>query len=518
MGKGKLNYVFVRWEMVLIASLACAFLAILVGTPSAIAQQPQTGFEQRGSESWTTQEEEEKFLTAVEQASNRVAVDEIGETAEGRPLNLVRIGNPEPPTIQQSAQQPTVLFVCSQHGDEPAGREACLTLLRDLAFTSDPELTQQLSETSVLFIPNANPDGRAADTRENSQNIDINRDHLEYVSAEGRAIGEVMRTARPDIVHDLHEYSSDSELYDSELLTLWPRNRNVDDRVQGLSESLSRNYATEGAQAEGTSAGVYGNYTLDEEPVAQVAGDGDERILRNATGLRHSLGLLVESDKDPNPRNPEESDSKVALQERRVETHIQAALDTMRFLRERGGEISAATEEAPERKATEGAERGAPVAFDGADNNLPSPEEIAYPPPCAYQLTEQQAERGRDLFELHRIQTQQRGANVLVPMAQPAEPVIPLLFDSRALYGGPVEGRPLDDEGEFIDTEEETDEEEQKAELASCDQFEPEAGTLETEDEPEIGLPETGGPAFLPLAGTLVVASLGGLLLKRYLS
>ncbi|NEE44974.1 carboxypeptidase, partial [Streptomyces sp. SID8455] len=78
---------------------------------------------------------------AVDRGSDRVAVDRVGTTKEGRPLQLVRIGKQRPAAT-------TVLLICSQHGDEPAGREACLTTLRDLAFAEDRATRAFLSRTT----------------------------------------------------------------------------------------------------------------------------------------------------------------------------------------------------------------------------------------------------------------------------------------------------------------------------------------------------------------------------------
>ncbi|HEX8865208.1 MAG TPA: M14 family zinc carboxypeptidase, partial [Lentzea sp.] len=282
----------------LIALLAAA--SFLVPAPAVAAPAPQTGFEKTGK--WTTEAEEQAYLRAV-----GLPVSKIGETAQGRPLQLVRVGPRSARTV--------VLFICSQHGDEPAGREACLIRMRSLP---------RSSSVAYLFVPNANPDGRVADTRTNSQGIDINRDHLLLKSAEARAMAAVIRDWKPDVIHDLHEFGPSAPYYVKDVLWLWPRNLNVAADVHSLSESLSRSYVRPSVEAAGRTSGVYGIYVdpVTGEPVRQVAGDHQERILRNTGGLKHGMGLLVETNADGAPSY-------------RVQSHLLALDGTQTFVRDR---------------------------------------------------------------------------------------------------------------------------------------------------------------------------------------
>lgn len=431
----------------LLALALCALLA-LAAPASAAAQTtgPLTGLEERlaaapggGAVDWTSLEEETGYLAALDAVSDRMAVDVIGASTLGRPIRLVRLGAPAPRTLAESAEGRVVLFTCSQHGDEPAGREGCLRQIRTLALSDDPAILEHLATTSVFFIPTANPDGRAANTRQNAQGIDINRDHLDPLTPEAQVIGSVIRDARPDVVADMHEFGSRA-LYDTELLYLWPRNRNVDPSVHRLSRQLSRRYVRAGAEGAGFSAAVYGITMLDGQPVGQDAGNQDERILRNVVGLRHSIGLLVETDDSANKRNPEEATSEGAVQARRVAGQVQAIGDVLRFQRQNADEVEDATEGAARRAAAEGARRDLPFYLGGADNALPPSTQVLYPPPCAYDITAEQARRLAGTFALHGIETVVRGGDVRVPLAQAAQPLIPLLLDASALFS-PVDGR-----------------------------------------------------------------------------
>ncbi|WP_191305371.1 M14 family metallopeptidase [Lentzea cavernae] len=373
----------------------------LVAVPAVAAPPPRTGFELTGK--WTTETEEQAYLRAT-----GLPVTQIGTTTQGRPVQLVRVGTRTARTV--------VLFICSQHGDEPAGREACLIRMRSLPRSSD---------VTYLFVPNANPDGRAADTRGNSAGIDINRDHLLLRTAEARAMAAVIRDWQPDVIHDLHEFGPSEPYYVKDVLWLWPRNLNVAPGVHDLSETLSRSYVRPSVEAAGRTSGVYGIYVdpVTGEPVRQVAGDGQERILRNTGGLKHGMGLLVETNVDNTPAF-------------RVDSHLLALDGTQSFVRANRSAIEAAN-------AASRAVRTGPIYFGGADNQAPDPSDVVATPPCGYVLTGAQYVEVQDELALHGVKSQYlRGGDRIVPLKQEGRALVPLLLDARA--DGPLTtGRPV---------------------------------------------------------------------------
>jgi murein peptide amidase A len=80
----------------------------------------------------------------------------IGHSAQGRPIVATRVGAPDAPVH--------VLVVGDVHGNEPAG-EAIVARLRSAR------------EAGIAFwlVRTANPDGRAAGTRQNARGVDLNR-------------------------------------------------------------------------------------------------------------------------------------------------------------------------------------------------------------------------------------------------------------------------------------------------------------------------------------------------------
>jgi len=391
--------------------------------PGAQFDPPETGFEQRGGASFTTHGEELTFLASVEAESDRVRTSEIGSSVQGRPLHLVRIAHPQPAADEVIASGPAILIIGSQHGNEPAGREAALKFLRDLALVEEGELRDLLSGVTILVIPSANPDGRVANTRRNAADVDVNRDHLHLNSPEARAIAAVLRDFRPDIVIDAHERPSGS-IPDMELL--WPRNLNVYGPVQALSRDLVEEQLFDDLEASGHSVDLYG-------PGAGPPGDENETILRNAVGLRHSMGLLTES------AGSQPAEERVAIQ-------LEVFRSVLRFRQDRASEIVAAVTAAPDAKATAGANRSEPFHLFGADNDPSDPDQVLDPPPCGYRLGSAQVAALASTLSLWALQTEDLpGDESLLAMDQPFMTVIPLLVDSRA-RAPVVDGVPVDSE------------------------------------------------------------------------
>ncbi|WP_420000637.1 M14 family metallopeptidase [Streptomyces boninensis] len=412
-------------------AIAVALAFPVASAPAYASAQPRTGFEESGGARWTTQEEEAEFLGKLVQRSDRIAVEEIGTTRQDRPLRLVTIG-------RQHAN--VMLLTCSQHGDEPSGREACLSAVRDLALAKDHRTRSFLARTTVLVIPTANPDGRVADTRGNADGVDINRDHIALATNEGRAMAAVIRDHKPDIIYDLHEFGAEPPYYVKDVLSLWPRNLNVADAVHGEAKTLSEAYIRPKVEKVGFTSGVYGIWTdpVTGDPVKQVAGDGQERILRNTAGVKHAAGLLLETRQTP--LTDDEKSDPAAFNRQRVSAQRAALSGAFGYV----GDHRRALEKATAASRARGLADSGPVYLGGADNEPPTSEQTIADPPCAYALNAAQAEEVGDELKLHGVQmSREASGSALVPLRQEQRALIPLLLDERATYHI-VNGRPVE--------------------------------------------------------------------------
>src|SRR5690606_2430676 len=122
--------------------------------------------------------------------------EEIGRSAEGRPLYLVRFGNG--PT--------TVLLWSQMHGDESTASMALADIFSLFASApAEPRVRALAERLTILFIPMLNPDGVERFQRRNAQGIDVNRDARTLATPEGRALKAVRDRYRPAFGFNLHD-------------------------------------------------------------------------------------------------------------------------------------------------------------------------------------------------------------------------------------------------------------------------------------------------------------------------
>ncbi len=139
-------------------------------------------------------------------ATPRVECYRIGTSHEGRTVAMAVVHDPEydPRSLRK------ILIIARQHGNEPAGGEAALALLKHFATSEGRAERALLKRVALLVIPMANPDGSVRSQRRNAVGADLNRDWATLSQPETRAIESVFLDWRPDVVIDLHELPAHS--------------------------------------------------------------------------------------------------------------------------------------------------------------------------------------------------------------------------------------------------------------------------------------------------------------------
>jgi len=126
-------------------------------------------------------------------------VQKVGESIEGRDLNLISIGSGK-----------INVFLWSQmHGNEPTATQAVFDILN---FFDSKELAIEkeeiLNKLTLHFLPMLNPDGAEQFKRRNALGIDINRDALRLQSPEGKTLKRVRDSLNADFGFNLHDQST----------------------------------------------------------------------------------------------------------------------------------------------------------------------------------------------------------------------------------------------------------------------------------------------------------------------
>ncbi len=171
----------------------------------AEAQRPQTPAESVNyQEGGTMYQPLMDFVYGLASQTELMSIQKLTETLGGRDVVLCILSNPpvfRPEDIQKTSK-PVVLIVNNVHGEEVAGKDASLEIMRDLVFG---DLRPLLDQVVVLNIPTINPDGAEADRRTNEQNFDLNRDYVKLESREIEAlVTRVINRWQPEIWVDTH--------------------------------------------------------------------------------------------------------------------------------------------------------------------------------------------------------------------------------------------------------------------------------------------------------------------------
>ena len=180
-------------------------------------------------------------------SSDLLSLEVYGQSVKGRDLYLAKFGNND--------ENPTVLYLTQQHGNEALTTEGALQFIKHLTSNSQ-EVKEMLENVNILVAPRLNVDGAEGDvdfslddyvagthTRYNANEVDLNRDHVDRNQPETKSLHEnVLQKYRPDYMIDLHHQGAETTLGDTDELVsgsiLYPTNEDVDPEVVEKSKQL----------------------------------------------------------------------------------------------------------------------------------------------------------------------------------------------------------------------------------------------------------------------------------------
>jgi dipeptidyl-peptidase-4 len=203
-------------------SLAACLVLITFLSLGAHGQSPQTVAEASGYRATSLHADVVGYLDALAAGAPGVArrID-LGLSTEGRELAALVLA--DPPIDSPRAWHEThndrllVLAIGNIHGGEVDGKEALMSLSRDIAMGQHRDL---LKDLVIVILPNYNPDGNErigpdnrrgqkgpADgmgVRHNAMGLDLNRDFIKADAPETRALITFAREWAPHLFIDAH--------------------------------------------------------------------------------------------------------------------------------------------------------------------------------------------------------------------------------------------------------------------------------------------------------------------------
>jgi len=200
-----------------IVVLACA---PTVRRPIGPGDYPRTRAEQTQYRETSHYADVRKFLDSLRKLQAPLAFGSIGKTSEGRDIPYVIASRPlvSTPSEAERLGRPIVYVQGNIHAGEVEGKDALLALIRDLTYSTKPNV---LDSIVLIAVPIYNADGNErfapqsvnrteqngpemVGIRANAQNLDLNRDYVKAEAPETRASLAMFDTWDPDVFVDLH--------------------------------------------------------------------------------------------------------------------------------------------------------------------------------------------------------------------------------------------------------------------------------------------------------------------------
>lgn len=302
-----------------------------------VAPATHLGFEVGADRKLANWQQITSYFYRLAEQSNRILVEEIGKSTEGRPMLLATISSPtnlerldyyrsiqkqladprnltEEHAVELIQQGKTIcLITCSIHASEVGAAQMSLELAYDMLSQDDPVTHEILDNVIFLLVPSLNPDGLDLVAKWYDASLgktyegmllpelyqkyaghDNNRDWFMATLVENRlAIEKIHNVWHPHIVQDQHQQGSEGPRF---VLPPFidPYDVNVDPILRGMVNWLGMSIASE-MNGRGFK-GIATNLTYDAFSPSRAYQHyhGGVRILSEAASVRMATPVKIE--------------------------------------------------------------------------------------------------------------------------------------------------------------------------------------------------------------------------------
>lgn len=136
----------------------------------------------------------EHIIPLIEKLKNPFQVEVIGHSVLGKPIHAIKIGT----------GSKKILMWSQMHGNESTTTKAVFDICNVFIHDSNAITKQILDKCTIVLVPMLNPDGAKLYTRNNANDVDLNRDAKSLSQPESQILRDLFNTFNPGYCFNLH--------------------------------------------------------------------------------------------------------------------------------------------------------------------------------------------------------------------------------------------------------------------------------------------------------------------------
>jgi len=220
--------------------------------------QLQSPLENNNYQKVTSYEEIRSYIRQLDEQSDLLTIQIIGQSVKNRDLFALQFSKSG---LGKDQSKIRLIIFAQQHGNEQSGKEGALLLAKELSKEENKYLFDKID---LAIIPQMNPDGSELNQRRNSNDMDLNRNHLIMSEPEIIALHKFFDKYQFEVNMDIHEYSPYGEEWikygyrkNADITLGVNTNPNVSQKIRDFSNNELAPYVLKYIKDKGFSSFVY---------------------------------------------------------------------------------------------------------------------------------------------------------------------------------------------------------------------------------------------------------------------